>query len=376
MTTETIMAASELPIAWMEEVEPFFLGQPLMRVWLEHNPDFALRVVVNRNPDGTIRSVLPFVVRQERIARSDLAVWRFVGWDRVWQPISFVPSTHEALDDFVSFVARATDEFDAIYFSCPTPLLSRAQSALSQHRIRLADIVETDCAYVPIDGNWELYWRGRSRKLRKNVGWALNKSARLGISLRETTETSGNSLLATFLELHRERWQGRGGSKYQEFGQQRYLADLTSALEASGMLYVAYLTKNDEAIAVAICARVGRKIHYLYPTFDPEYANISPGRLLLYHILNYAFSSEIDEVDLGPMVQYKREWTDASRSLVRAMLHRSNPRVWARYEAYTAVRRALARTGLKDLRRRVVERRRRNAPPGAKEPSARAGYAP
>lgn len=368
MRSETATTSSSLPVEWMEQQEPFFLGRPFTRVWLAHHPDHSLRFVVNRESDGSIRSLLPFVVRSERVAGAHLSVWRFLGWDRVWQPISYVPASEVGLDDFASYVASVKDEFDAIYFSCPSPLLDRARALLSQQGFRLGDAVEAVCPFVPIDGDWERYWRARGRNLRKNISRTANKAARLNVVFQEKTDLD-QEWLFTFLDLHRERWREKGGSKYQEQSHQRYIADLTSALAADGMLYVPYLAQGDKPVALAICARVARKVYYLYPTFDPEYADIAPGRLLMYHILHRAFLDGVEELDLGQVVQYKWEWTSSSRSLVRAMLHRSNTRVWARYEAYPALRRAIGRTVLKDWRRRLIERRRSVVTSGPEEPS-------
>ncbi|MGH8009774.1 MAG: GNAT family N-acetyltransferase, partial [Candidatus Binatia bacterium] len=114
----------------------------------------------------------------------------------------------------------------------------------------------------------------------------------------------------------------------------------TAALRREGKLFLRYLSLDGAIIAIAICMCEGKKIYYFLPTFDVQYHELTPGKVLLYHILGEAFEMGCDEVDLGPGTHdYKWSWTKDKRTVHYVVVFRGDWHVWLKDSALPQLRR-------------------------------------
>jgi CelD/BcsL family acetyltransferase involved in cellulose biosynthesis len=81
-------------------------------------------------------------------------------------------------------------------------------------------------------------------------------------------------------------------------------------------LVLAFLRLEGRPLAFDFCIEE-RGVHYLLKTgYDPAYRSFAPGLLLRRRMIARAFETGLDRYDfLGVDTEWKREWTDESRSL-------------------------------------------------------------
>jgi CelD/BcsL family acetyltransferase involved in cellulose biosynthesis len=87
------------------------------------------------------------------------------------------------------------------------------------------------------------------------------------------------------------------------------------------------LVSPDRTIAAAVCFMSHRTLHFHHTAFDAEFAELSPGKLLLYFIIRDAFNRGFREVNLGlSKDDYKYWWSNRERALGRFLVyHRNRP---------------------------------------------------
>src|SRR5205085_8553986 len=113
-----------------------------------------------------------------------------------------------------------------------------------------------------------------------------------------------------FLVLHRARWNARGetgvlGDKaIQEFHR-----DAAWSLLCRGMLRL-YGLRIDGHLAAALYGFADhRRAYYYLSGFDPLYARMSPGFLIVGHAIQHAFTEGLREFDfLRGREPYKYDW--------------------------------------------------------------------
>jgi hypothetical protein len=153
-------------------------------------------------------------------------------------------------------------------------------------------------------------------------------------------------LLQRLFQLHQERWASRGqASRYVEGARRRrFLEALVPALQREGNVWLPYLAAGDEVVAVALCFVDAGAVRYYLPAFDVAWGHLSPGKLLLHHVIRSAAQRGAREVDLGPgRDAYKTWWATGERCHARAVLYRGDPAVWVRHEGVPVLRRRVAR---------------------------------
>jgi CelD/BcsL family acetyltransferase involved in cellulose biosynthesis len=85
---------------------------------------------------------------------------------------------------------------------------------------------------------------------------------------------------------------------------------LFSEARANRYAHISYLALDGEAIAVHFGYLYNGRMHWYMPTYDSRYAAYSPGRVLIYYLLEDCFANGVAIFDFSIGVeQYKYEWT-------------------------------------------------------------------
>jgi len=137
----------------------------------------------------------------------------------------------------------------------------------------------------------------------------LNKRGNLTFTL-VTKEEEIEPVMNKFFELHIERW-GRTvtPSKFLQEEEREHSMLAAKNLFQSGLLFLAYLSYNDEIIAIEFGMSDAKKIYLYLPAFNIKYRNYSVGNLLNYFIILEACKRGYDIVDfLRGDEKHKQEW--------------------------------------------------------------------
>lgn len=107
-------------------------------------------------------------------------------------------------------------------------------------------------------------------------------------------------LLPQFFQMHRARFSSRGlHSMFEDPCQQRFFLELARAFSASRDVWLSVLSCEEKPVAMRFSLRGGDRLHLYSTCFDNDFGNFSPSSHQLRFLLEHAFQSGINVVDLG-----------------------------------------------------------------------------
>ena len=99
------------------------------------------------------------------------------------------------------------------------------------------------------------------------------------------------------------------------------VADLLSASDGAVKAQLSSLWFGDRLAAAHLGLRTGTAMHYWFPGYDPEFAELSPGNILLHRMAKAAAEEGVRAIHLGPGdYRYKLEFANASLPLAEGVI--------------------------------------------------------
>ncbi len=176
-------------------------------------------------------------------------------------------------------------------------------------------------SYIELDGDWEGYYRRRTRRWKKAQNHVTNRLRRTGplaVSWLRTPAEAPRAL-AEAIDVSARSWKGSTGNSLDAPGPQAFIRRLTELAAANGWLSVWVLYLEGRPIAVEYQLRYGSSFHALRADYDGELADLSPGSYLNRLLLEGLFRTVRGRYYLGPGDNaYKLRWSDLGEPLVRA----------------------------------------------------------
>ncbi|MDT8997935.1 GNAT family N-acetyltransferase [Paucibacter sp. APW11] len=178
----------------------------------------------------------------------------------------------------------------AIDLLCQDPLLLDTNN-LDPRRIELIGHALTIA--VPLQGGFDAYWGSRSSKLRQNIRRYLRKVAAANVRtsfrvLHEDVDIAAG--LKRYAALEASGWKGRAGTalspESQQFG---FYRDTMSDFAGDGRALVFELWFDDTLVASRLVLVGASRIVFLKTSYDENFADYSPGRLMLHHVMEHLF---------------------------------------------------------------------------------------
>ena len=129
--------------------------------------------------------------------------------------------------------------------------------------------------------------------------------------------------VATFIRLHRERWEGRGQSSIvmHEEQMERFFSEVGAAYVGDGRFRLILLEVEGRPIAAQIHAAAGGEVLFLNGGWDEAHAKFSPSVLCLLATLEDAFERGDRRLDLAPGAQqYKLRMADGDDPVAWTLL--------------------------------------------------------
>ncbi|MBO0867808.1 MAG: GNAT family N-acetyltransferase [Micromonosporaceae bacterium] len=191
--------------------------------------------------------------------------------------------------------------------------------------------------YLDTTGGLDGYLGRASRSGKENMGQARRRAAkaeRTHGTIRFTADTVDDAALRRVIELKRAQYQATGARDYLALpGRVALLSGLLHTRQTAfgGLLSTVYA--GEHLIAAHFGIRSGRVLHWWFPVYEPAFAALSPGWILLRELVAACPSLGIERIDLGRGDdEYKRRaktgevWVGqgvVTRSAARRMLRRA-----------------------------------------------------
>jgi len=165
---------------------------------------------------------------------------------------------------------------------------------------------------LAVDGDWKMFWTGRSQRFKKTVRNVVNRIERRGAVTIEDAGAQGTvaECLQVFRDVAARSWKADLPISVMRNAEiARLFALLTETLHARGQLVLWVLRIDGAPVATEYHVRDGDRIVALRSDFDDRYREDSPGAYLNYHIIRTYFEQGIRLYDMGPGdSEYKQRW--------------------------------------------------------------------
>jgi CelD/BcsL family acetyltransferase involved in cellulose biosynthesis len=252
--------------------------------------------------------------------------------------------------------------------------------------IRFSTLVEPDPAYEPylvvrepapfIDatGGLEGYLTRATRTGKEKMSEArrgIAKATRELGPVRFEASSCDEQALAWVIAAKRAQYAATGAGDY--FAPPRRRALLSQLLRTTepgfaGMLSTVHV--GDQLVAAHFGIRSGPVLHWWFPVYDPAFARIGPGWILLREMLTAAPAAGITRIDLGRGEdEYKRWLMTGATTVCQATVTRSTARRLVRQARHRAVA-AMKASPLGPALRPLVRRLRAARPAPTSVPTA------
>jgi CelD/BcsL family acetyltransferase involved in cellulose biosynthesis len=290
--------------------------------WLNRPEATSALIATARRADGSLAGLLPLTLDFARRPR----MIRFAGasfGDR------FAPVATE--DDEAAVAATAMAALRDAGLDRYTLVLNHVErpgawaQGLGPANQRTAIIQQlSEQPYIDLNGlDWDGFLATRSSSFRKKLR---QRERKLCNAHEVVDRTAGaetlDADLETFFALHDSRWQG--GSALDSPGARGFLTEFARRAQRQGWLRLRLLEIDGVAAASLLCWRLGDRFTYYQSGFDPSWAELSVGIVLLTRTIAAAIEEGATEFDmLLGTEDYKRRFQNASREVETIVLTRS-----------------------------------------------------
>jgi CelD/BcsL family acetyltransferase involved in cellulose biosynthesis len=169
--------------------------------------------------------------------------------------------------------------------------------------------------YIPLTDVKGAVFMPRKAQFRRNVRRRLSKAqAQFEVGLR-SSKVADTEQLERFYQLERRGWKGREGSAIACSATTRLFYDqIARAAESFGYFSLYLLEFGDQVVAGHFGLIYGGRYYCPKVAYDENYAAYGPGHLIVDAILRECLQNGLREFDfLGPSMDWKSEWTEATR---------------------------------------------------------------
>ena len=272
-----------------------------------HGTAAPVSVVVSRNPDGSVRSLLP--CHRER------SLIRPAGWPGAdFQGPLYAPGhAPDPLDLLVDGV-RGFD-FDHLLTGGPgfDPWIDLRQAS----------------PFLDTSGGLDGYLGRASRSGKDNMSQARRRAAKAERDIgpvKFEADTVDPDALTRVIELKRAQYAATGsGDFFVEPGRRELVHRLLHTRDPGFAGILSTLRIGPHLVAAHFGIRSGGVLHWWFPVYDPDFGQLAPGWILLRELVSATPSLGINRIDLGRGDdEYKRRAKTGETVVARGMVTRSS----------------------------------------------------
>jgi CelD/BcsL family acetyltransferase involved in cellulose biosynthesis len=267
--------------------------------------------------------------------------------------------TAHALD---ALAAHGVSRLELSYVDREDPLARAVRRHAAAHGQLIVERVILRSPYIELDGTLADYRARRKSSLKADLrrrNRRLGEEGEVRLDVRDGSRDLAR-LLAEGWELEGSGWKDRlGTAVVARTETRRFYAEVARRAAARDRLRLFYLRLDEAPIAFIFALQQGGVLYLVKGGFDPARARMSPGQLLLERVIEQAFTTGLDRIELlGGDEGYKLAWTDAAHERVLLQSFGRSPVRSAQWAAHAHGRPLALRIGLDRAVRPVRDRAR------------------
>jgi len=335
-----------------------FLSHEWLRAWWDAFGSGRQLLVLRLTDGGRLVALAPLMVMSSRYHGAPIRVVSLIANDHTNRS-EFILSERpaECVRAVLEHLKRSDERWDMLDFDFlprTSATLREIERSASDLELRFGTKPSYRSPYIPLADDWSTYWGAREGRFRRNLKNRETRLAKLGkVELEEWPESVGPTLLDELFEVGERSWKG-GAQAGTALGStpelRRFYGRLAELTHPKGWLSLHVLRLDGKAIAFHYSLMLRGTVGLLKTEYDLEYRPYSPGHQIQKRVLRSLYDKGFREFDfLGPDMEWKREWADASREHVRGLVFR--PATRSRAMAFCELRAKPALKRSKLLRR-------------------------
>ncbi len=187
-----------------------------------------------------------------------------------------------------------------------------------------------DVGLIDVRGNWDDYYAGLSKGHRKKLRSRWRQLQQLGPVTLQRHRRIGNSkqlsaLMTEVIRIEKSGWKGQQGSAIGSRPEiERFYRQVARTLDQAGLVEIHMLCVAGRPVAFDLGYLADHTWYSHKVGYDSEFANYSPGQLLLYQQLQRWFTDDqVRQVDtMGIFSDATAKWTRQTRPAHRYRISR------------------------------------------------------
>jgi len=299
-------AFGKLRQEWMAVLDhvssaPIFLTWQRQSAWWEaFESGKELFLLTHRSEQGRLVGVCPFY---RTSSGSEARVLRLVGGFDLSDYLDLL-----CVAGFEAAVCAATvqylvshdGEWDVLDLHClpaDSPTRRVLLALCQQHGYSVREVVEEECPVLILPDTWGEYLRGLSGKDRHELRRKMRRAAPAvapGIE-RVSSDKELEAALEDFFSLH--RGSGPGKESFLSAQVQEFFRAFARSFFEAGWLDLCFLSADGQRVASLLCFEWGDATHVYNSGYDPQYASLSVGIVLLGRFIQDAIARRKKRVD-------------------------------------------------------------------------------
>lgn len=263
-----------------------FLSWPWQTLWWEAFADGRrLRILRVLDSSGQPVGILPLY---EKVS----GIWQLVGGVDIsdYLDVLTVRGHGEAVwSELLQHRATESVAWDLHCLQTASPTVSLLPTLAPAFGLSTLVQREARCPVVALPESWEAYLELLSGKDRHELRRKLRRLERQWPEARVRSHASPEGLeaaMTTFLALHRKSKAGK--ARFMDARMEGFFRKVASALAGQGWLRLWFLEREGVAVASYFCLEFAGSVALYNSGFDPAHASLSPGIVLLAHVIKDA----------------------------------------------------------------------------------------
>ena len=272
-----------------------FLSWPWQTLWWQ---DFAegrrLKILRVSDSSGEPQGLLPLY---EKVS----GIWQLVGGVDISDYLDVLAlrgREEEVWSELLQHRAADPGVWDLHCLRASSPTVSIVPSLARAFGLSTVLQREERCPVVALPRSWDDYLARLAPKERHELRRKLRRLEREWPDARVSFHASPEGLeraMTTFLSLHRKSKTGK--ARFMDARMEGFFRQIAAALAARGWLRLWFLERDGTAVASFFCLEFGGSVGLYNSGFDPAHAALSPGIVLLCHVIRDAIERGFDRFD-------------------------------------------------------------------------------
>jgi len=269
--------------------------------WSHFGKDKALRLVTFRQGKGDLLGLASFSIESSPDGRR---VMRFLGGTDVTDYLDIIAKSgyeEDVCRNTVDFWKSTEDEWDFIDLHClkeSSITLNILKQFLNENGYYAEVSVEDVCPKVSLPPSWEEYLESLNKKDRHELRRKIRRVGRVSQSVNDYGVKNYDSLtegIEHFLLLHRKSNVQK--EDFMNSDMELFFQDIANILFPENWLKLSFLDMDGTSIASSMCFDYQNKVYLYNSGYDPEYSYLSPGIVLVAHLIREAIELGRSELD-------------------------------------------------------------------------------